>query len=135
MNSVMPWTSACASRSLHRPLAPGEIASFFSHALPAIALGDLKQPLGCVGPAVEDHVLARLAQFRIDIVVDRELAGVDDRHVHARLDGVIEEHRVHRPRTGSLPRNENDTFDTPPEMCTCGQVLLDQRAPSMKSTP
>jgi hypothetical protein len=37
-----------------------------------------------------------LAQLGIDVVVDRELPGVDDAHVHAGLDGVIEEHRVHR---------------------------------------
>ena len=37
-----------------------------------------------------------LAQLRVDVVVDGELAGVDDAHVHARLDGVVEEHRVHR---------------------------------------
>jgi molybdopterin converting factor small subunit len=32
----------------------------------------------------------------IEIVVHRHLAGIDDAHVHAGLDGVIEEHRVHR---------------------------------------
>ena len=48
------------------------------------------------GRAVEDHVLAGLAQLRIDLVVDGELAGIDDAHVHARLDGVVEEHGMHR---------------------------------------
>ena len=28
-------------------------------------------------------------------------------------------------RTGSLPRNEKDRFDTPPEMCTCGSFCAD----------
>ena len=37
-----------------------------------------------------------LAQLRVDVVIDRQLAGIDDAHVHAGLDGVIEEHRVHR---------------------------------------
>ena len=55
----------------------------------------LEQPVGRVGAAVEDHVLAQLAQLRVDVVVERELAGVDDPHVHAGLDGVVEEHRVH----------------------------------------
>ncbi len=31
-----------------------------------------------------------------DVVVDRQLAGVDDAHVHAVVDGVVQEHRVHR---------------------------------------
>ena len=48
------------------------------------------------GAPVEHHVLAGLAQLRIEIVVDRHLPGIDDAHVHAGLDGVIEEHRVHR---------------------------------------
>ncbi len=54
-----------------------------------------EQPVGGVGAAVQDHVLAKLAQFRIEVVIDAELARVDDAHVHPRRDGVIEEHRVH----------------------------------------
>ena len=38
-------------------------------------------------------------------------------------------------RTGSLPRNENDTLLTPPEMCACGQRLRISRAASMKASP
>ena len=49
-----------------------------------------------LGLAVEDDVLAGLAQLRVDRVVDRELPGIDDAHVHAALDGVVEEHRMHR---------------------------------------
>ena len=60
------------------------------------ALGERDQPLGRVVAAVEDHVLARVAQLGIDRVIDVELAGVDDAHVHARRDRVVEEHAVHR---------------------------------------
>ena len=81
---------------LHRPFAPGEIGFLLLRALPAIALGDREQALRRVGTAVEHHVLAGFAQLRIEIVVHRHLAGIDDAHVHAGLDGVIEEHRVHR---------------------------------------
>ena len=45
---------------------------------------------------VEHDILAGLAQLRIEIVVHRHLAGIDDAHVHAGFDRVIEEHRVHR---------------------------------------
>ena len=62
----------------------------------AEALGDGQHALGRIGAAVQDDVLAGLAQVRVDGLVDRKLAGVDDPHVHARLDGVIEEDRVHR---------------------------------------
>ena len=38
-------------------------------------------------------------------------------------------------RTGLLPRNENDTFEMPPEMCTPGRFSLIQAQASMKSIP
>ena len=53
------------------------------------------QPVGRIVAAVEYHIFAQLAQFRIDVVINVELAGVDDRHVHARGNGVIEKHAVH----------------------------------------
>ncbi|NKA88722.1 hypothetical protein GO305_02356 [Ralstonia solanacearum] len=37
-------------------------------------------------------------------------------------------------RTTSLPRNENETFDTPPLTLACGNFCLIQRVASMKST-
>ena len=38
-------------------------------------------------------------------------------------------------RTGSLPRNEKDRFDTPPEMWAWGRVARIVRVASMKATP
>ena len=38
-------------------------------------------------------------------------------------------------RTGSLPRNEKDRFETPPEIWACGSVSRMLRAASMKATP
>src|SRR3546814_8754942 len=52
--------------------------------------------LGGVLAAVEDDVLDVLAQLGVELVVDRHRAGVDDSHVHAGLDGVVQEHRVDR---------------------------------------
>ena len=79
---------------LNRPLAPGQIFFLGLAALAAIALGNFQQAVGAVVTAIEHHVLNQLFQFRIDLVVDHELAGVDDAHVHAGLDGVVQEHRV-----------------------------------------
>ena len=85
------------------PGPPFEILGLrFLSALAAEALGDREQALGPVRAAVQRHVLAGLAQFRFDRLVDRELAGVDDAHVHARLDGVIEEDRMHRLAHGLI---------------------------------
>ena len=79
----------------HRLIAPGVIVGpLRAGALDAI--GELDQPLGRVGTAVEQHVLDVREQLLGDVLVDRELAGVDDAHVHAGLDRVIQEGGVHR---------------------------------------
>ena len=83
---------------LDRSLAPGEVLLLSLRAA-AVALElrrRFEQPVGRIRAAVEDHILAQLTQLRIDVVVERELPGVDDPHVHAGADGVVEEHRVHR---------------------------------------
>ena len=81
---------------LDRPAAPFGVLRL-GRLAGALVLGrQLEQALGAVGRAVEDHVLAGVAQLGRDLVVDLELAGIDDAHVHAGLDGVIQEHRVHR---------------------------------------
>ena len=82
--------------------APGQARRVVArHALGA--LGDLDQALAGgrrrlagleLRHAVEDDVLDPLAQLRVEVVVDADHAGVDDAHVHPRLDRVIEEHGV-----------------------------------------
>ena len=64
--------------------------------LAAEFLGERQQPFGGARVAVEDDVLASLAQFGIDVVIDDHLPGIDDAHIHAGLDGVIQKHRMHR---------------------------------------
>jgi hypothetical protein len=78
------------------PAAPFGFGLFADWIGAAILFGKCDEALGAVLAAIEDHVLAGLAQLGIDGVVDVELAGVDDRHVEAGRDGVVEEHRVHR---------------------------------------
>ena len=91
----MPLTSACESRSSTEPWRQARSASrsvdFALH-----GLGERDQPLGRVRPAVQEHVLDELEQVLGDLLVDRELAGVDDPHVEAGADRVVEERRVHR---------------------------------------
>ncbi|CCJ86418.1 hypothetical protein BN133_2795 [Cronobacter dublinensis 582] len=60
----------------------------------AIFFGQRQQPLGAVSAPVEDHVLDRIAQLGREVVVNRELPGVHDAHVHAVADSVVEEHGV-----------------------------------------
>ena len=78
-----------------RLLAPAEIE------LPPCAgaahtLGKLDEALGRVGPPIEDHVLDMFEQLGREILVDGELARVDDAHVEAGPDRVEQERRVHR---------------------------------------
>ena len=63
---------------------------------PLVAARELDEPLGRVGPAVPDDVLDVLEQLRLDVLVDHQEAGVDDAHVEAGADRVVEERRVHR---------------------------------------
>ena len=81
---------------LDRPFAPRKIFLDLLAALPLEALGKLKQTLGRIGSAVEQHIFDMFEQFFRDLVVHLEHAGIDDAHVHARLAGVIEKCRVHR---------------------------------------
>ena len=76
-------------------------SSFFSvvdvaGALRLQPLAEVDEALGGVGAAIEQHVLDELAELGLDLLVDLEHAGVDDAHVHAGLDGVVEERGVHR---------------------------------------
>ena len=94
----MPLTSACERRSSTVPLRHS--SAFFSLATaPAPAalsvLAEVDQALGGVGAAIEQHVLDQHLQLGLDLLVDLEHAGVDDAHVHAGGDGVIEKRRVH----------------------------------------
>ncbi|MNU89870.1 hypothetical protein D3C71_797220 [compost metagenome] len=81
---------------VHWFLAPGQVFGLCRALAALVAFGDFKQALGGITAAVEDHVLHPLAQVRLQFVVDRHGAGVDDTHVHARGDRVVQEHRVDR---------------------------------------
>jgi len=54
-------------------------------------VGVRDQPVGSVRPPVEYDVLDELEEVGVDVLVDDELAGVDDAHVQARADGVEQE--------------------------------------------
>ena len=78
-----------------RLFAPGEIFLRPLHPRTLVAFGEREQSFSGVRPPVEDDILAGLAEFRLDFGIDRELARVDDAHVHAGGDRVIEKYRMH----------------------------------------
>ncbi len=75
--------------------APGQILRLLLF-LALEGFRGIDKPLGGIIAAIEDHVLDQLAEIGRDVVVQRQLTGIHDRHIHAGADGVIEEHRVHR---------------------------------------
>ena len=88
---------------LDRPAAPFLLGFFFGCALALIAFGKVDQPLGRIRTAAQHHVFAGFAKLGVDVVIDIELARIDDRHVEPGRDCVIEEHRVHRTAHGLVP--------------------------------
>ncbi len=84
---------------LHRRIAPGQVAGRLSAAdllshVTRSAISSIRSVAS--GAAVEHHVLGAFAQVRVDVVVDGQRTGVDDAHVHARGDRVVQEDGVDR---------------------------------------
>ncbi|MPM40213.1 hypothetical protein SDC9_86853 [bioreactor metagenome] len=89
------------------------------------AVGDLQQTLGRIGAAVEHHVLHAFAQLGLQVVIHTDHAGIDDAHVHACPDRVIEEHGVDGLAHGVVAaEGEAHVGDAARDLGT-GQVLLD----------
>ena len=84
-------------------LAPAQVLDpGLARAGAAVVFRQLQQALGGVVPAVEDDIFHGVAQVGGQVVVNGQLAGVDDAHVHARADGVVQEHRVNRLAHGVI---------------------------------
>ncbi len=77
----------------HRRLTPRQV-DLAPGAGAAHLLGVGHHAFGGIGPAIEDDVLDVGEQRLGDVLVDHQLAGVDDAHVEPGLDGVEEEGRV-----------------------------------------
>ena len=76
-------------------VAPGDIGHNVAAGTFLDGFGKLNQPFGGVGAAIEQHVFDALEQIGGNFFVDGQLAGVDDAHIHAGANGVIQERRVH----------------------------------------
>ena len=75
--------------------APREVFLDSFASLAFKAFGEVEQPFGAIGAAVEQYVFDVFEQFFGDLVVDFEHAGIDDAHVHAGLSGVVKKGGVH----------------------------------------
>ena len=81
---------------LHRKAAPGCVFHLFRNTIAPIFLGHIEKPLGRVGAAVQQHILHRFTQRRRDILINRELARIDDAHIHTGMNGMEQKGRMHR---------------------------------------
>ena len=108
-------------------LAPGEPAVIVFFFPPGVFQpgGVLDQTLGGVLAPVEEDVLDKLEQPRIDLLVDLQHAGVHDRQVETGLDGVKQEGRMHRLADHVVaPEGEGDIAH-PAAGAGAGAALLD----------
>ena len=119
-----PCTSACDSRSSTGASRQARSTSRFVPA-PFTVSANSHQPLGGVGPAVEDHVLDVLEQILRDVLVDASWPALTMPMSMPALMAWYRNAECIASRTTSLPRNENDRLLTPPLIFTPGQRSLD----------
>ena len=109
---------------LDRAFAPF-VLDDFGLALLFHRLGELDEPLGGVGFAIEENIFDQLQKFLRDFLIDREHSGVDDAHVEAGFDGVIQERAVHGLAHGVVAaERERDVADAAADF-RVRQVFLD----------
>src|SRR5690606_20670838 len=83
------------------------------------------QAFGCVGTAVEEHILDAFQQVFRHLFVHLELARIDDAHIHSRLDGVVEEGRVYGLAYTVVTTEGKGDVAYPAGYMSVRQVLLD----------
>src|SRR5262249_23154037 len=111
---------------LHRRIAPGEIDGALRPG-PVDGLGEGHQAVGGVAAAIEEHIFDEFQQVGRDVLVDGQLAGVDDAHVQTGAYGVQQERGVHRlPYDVVAPEGERQVGDAPADV-HAGAALLDPR--------
>ncbi len=78
------------------PATPFFGLGFLDAAVALVLVGNGEEGVGAFRGAVEHHVFHRVTQLGRDLVVDLQLAGVDDTHRQAVADRIQQEHRVDR---------------------------------------
>ena len=109
----------------HRPRAPLLVLFLCLNAIAAIVVGNGQQPLCRIVTTIEHDILHRIAQLFRQLVIDSQLAGIDDAHVHALFDGMVEKDGVDGlPHRIVTTEGEGDVGDTAGDHGV-RQVLLD----------
>ena len=115
-----------------QPLLQGESTPLFrlrlsplGALLPFYLLGVGHQPFGRIFVPVKHRVFNQFKGIGRNLLVDDRLRGIHDPHIESRLDGVVEERRVHHiPYRLVATEGERQVADTPAHLGV-RQVLLD----------
>jgi len=87
---------------IHRPSSPGLV--LHGRFAPGLdRLRKLQHALRGIRSAVQQHILHALLKIGGNFLVNRQLTGVDDGHIQAGLDGMVEKAGVHRFPDGVIP--------------------------------
>ncbi len=109
-----------------RGLAPGEV-ELAARRASRDRRRVLDESFRRIGTAVEEDVLDALEQLRLDVLVDRELARVDDAHVEPGADRVVQERGVHRLPNRVVPAEGEGEVRDPARDACAGAAFLEQR--------
>ena len=132
MKSTMPFTRACSSRSSTVPLRHSSSATRLSFLLHRI--GKFDEPLGRVGPPIEQHVFDQFQQILRHLIVHGQLPGIDDAHVQPGANGVIQKCAVHRLADDVIAaKRKRNVADAAADFGS-GRLSLIQCVARMKST-
>ena len=67
---------------------------------------------------IEDYFLTEFTQFGFDLVVQRQLSGIDDAHVHPGTDCMVQKHGVHRFTYGFIAaERKREVADAAADAC------------------
>ena len=86
----------------HRGAAPGFVLDL-GLALLLDGFGKSRQAIGGVGTAIEHHVLDAFQEVLGNLIVNLKLAGIDNAHVQAGLDRVVEKDGIDGFADGVVP--------------------------------
>jgi hypothetical protein len=94
---VDPFDQCMFEPLCNRPTAPFGLGFFLRHIGAAVFFGQRDQPLGRIGITVENDIFAGNTKLGVNIIINVELAGIDNRHVQSGRDRVVEKDRMHCP--------------------------------------
>ena len=124
MKSTIPFTSACERRSSTGACRHASFSiGVFSLALTLSAKSTSRSVAS--SRRLSSTSSTRVLQFRLDLFVNGELTGVDDRHVESGLDGVKQKRRVHRFAHGVVAAKRKRNVAEAAAGARAGQIRLD----------